>query len=265
MSRLSRRVGPAPVLAALILGLLAAGCSSRAPESAESSTPPSGTLTVFAAASLTTAFTELGADFEAAHPGTKVAFGFAGSSDLVTQIQGGAPVDVFASADTTNMDKLTADGLVAGSPVVFASNTLTIAVPPGNPARIGTLADLTEAGVQLVTCAPAVPCGRATATVEQAAGVDLRPVSEESSVTDVLNKVATGEADAGLVYVTDVQAAGDTVTAVDFPEAGQAVTTYPIALVDGTEQAPLAREFVDLVTSEQGRQVLDAAGFAEPT
>ena len=138
-------------------------------------------------------------------------FSFAGSSDLVTQLQQGAPADVFASADTKNMDKATADNLVQGDPVNFASNTLEIAVPPDNPAKITSFADLAEAGVKVVVCAPQVPCGSATQKVETATGVTLKPVSEENSVTDVLNKVTTGEADAGLVYNTDVKSAGDKV------------------------------------------------------
>jgi molybdate transport system substrate-binding protein len=242
-----------------------AGCAGGTATGASSeSIPTKQTLTVFAAASLKGTFTEIGADFEVAHPGTTVAFSFAGSSDLVTQIQGGAPADVFASADTENMDRLTAESLVAGTPVAFATNTLTIAVPPDNPAGITSLADLTEPVVQAVVCAPQVPCGSATQKVEQAAGIELKPVSEESSVTDVLNKVATGEADAGLVYVTDVKAAAGTVLAVDFPEASQAVNTYPIAVLEDSEHAALARDFIDLVSSAEGQQVLADAGFAKP-
>lgn len=252
--------------------LMAAGCSSGTdPGSDAADASPAaggaasgGTVVVFAAASLRSTFTKLGADFEATHPGTTVTFSFAGSSDLVTQIQGGAPADVFASADTATMDKLTADSLVAGPPVNFATNALTIAVPPDNPAKITGLTDLTRAGVQVVVCAPQVPCGAATEKVERAAGVTLTPVSEESSVTDVLNKVATGEADAGLVYVTDVSGSGGKVVAVDIPEASEAVTTYPIAPLAGSQHAELARDFVELVTSAEGQQVLADAGFGTP-
>ncbi|MDN5763605.1 MAG: molybdate ABC transporter substrate-binding protein [Microlunatus sp.] len=258
---------PAALVAVLSLaGLAVSGCAGGTSSDSETASAPArSTLTVFAAASLQTTFTELGHDFEMQHPGTTVTFSFAGSSDLVTQIQGGAPADVFASANTTNMDKLTADRLVAGAPVPFASNTLTIAVPPDNPAGISSLADLTKPGVQVVICAPEVPCGSATATIERASGIDLAPVSEESSVTDVLNKVATGEADAGLVYLTDVAAAGDKVVAVDFAESGQAVNTYPIAVLRDSGQPELARAFVDLVVSAPGQQVLADAGFAQPT
>ena len=200
------------VAAAAGLMLIATSCGTSTPTSSQSApSTPTQTLIVFAAASLKSTFTSIGDAFEAAHPGTTVTFSFAGSSDLVTQIQGGAPVDVFASADTKNMDKLTKDNLVDGTPVNFASNTLEIAVPPDNPAKVDSLQDLANPDVKVVVCAPEVPCGSATQTVEKASGVDILPVSEESSVTDVLNKVISGEADAGMVYVTDVKGAGDKV------------------------------------------------------
>ncbi|GAB3083668.1 molybdate ABC transporter substrate-binding protein [Isoptericola nanjingensis] len=221
------------------------------------------TLTVFAAASLKGSFEDLAEQFEAAHDGVDVQLSFAGSSDLVAQIQQGAPADVFASADTANMDKLVGDDLVT-DPRDFATNTLEIAVPPGNPAGVESLQDLASPDVKLVLCAPEVPCGAASAKVADAAGLDLRPVSEEQSVTDVLGKVIAGEADAGLVYVTDVAAAGDDVEGVELPEASEAVNTYPIAPVADAEQAELAQEFVDLVLSDDGRRTLAGFGFAAP-
>lgn len=266
-----------PALALAGLLLTTAGCGSGSstdegsPQRGRSSSDASagggelsGTVTVFAAASLKQAFTEIGAELEKAHPGVAVTFNFAGSSDLVAQLQQGAPADVFASADTTNMDKATADSLTAAAPVDFASNTLEIAVPPGNPARITSLADLARPGVKVVVCAPAVPCGAAAATVEAAAKVDLRPVSEEPSVTDVLGKVTTQEADAGLVYVTDVRGAGDKVEGVAFPESSSAVNTYPIATLTASRNAAAARAFVEAVTGEAGQRVLAAAGFGRP-
>jgi molybdate transport system substrate-binding protein len=219
------------------------------------------TLSVFAAASLTGTFTELGKQFEAAHDGTSVKLSFGGSSDLVEQIQSGAPADVFASADTANMDKLGDD---ADDRQDFASNTLEIAVPPDNPAGIASFADLAKPGVKLVVCAPEVPCGTATAQVAENAGVTLKPVSEEQSVTDVLGKVTSGEADAGVVYVTDVRAAGDKVEGVTFPESSSVVNTYPIATVAGSDHASLAKQFVDFVLSDDGQQVLQQAGFGQP-
>ena len=239
--------------------VLLAGCGGAAPAPADQPGAPgvSGvTLTVFAAASLKQPFTTLGQRFEAEHPGTTVTFSFAGSSDLVTQLQQGAPADVFASADTTTMTRATTDGLVAGTPADFATNTLEIAVPPDNPARIESFADLTRSGVKVVVCAPQVPCGAATQKVETATGTDLTPVSEENAVTDVLGKVTSGEADAGLVYVTDVKGAGEKVLGIPFAESKEAVNTYPVAALAGSRQAALAGGFVRLITSTEGRQVL---------
>ncbi|WP_395307630.1 molybdate ABC transporter substrate-binding protein [Mycobacterium sp. AMU20-3851] len=257
---------------AAVLGLaaLVAGCSSPTPEPSSSPSATSesaavtGDVTVFAAASLKKTFTELGSRFETDHPGTKVTFNFAGSSDLVAQLTQGAPADVFASADTTNMTKAVDAGVVAGSPADFATNTLTIVTPPGNPKGIGSFADLAKPGTQLVVCAPQVPCGSATEKIEQATGIELSPVSEESAVTDVLGKVTSGQADAGLVYVTDAAAAGDKVTAVAFPEAAGAVNTYPIATLTEAANPQAGQAFVELVTGPAGRDVLTAAGFAAP-
>ncbi|MBM9465987.1 molybdate ABC transporter substrate-binding protein [Nakamurella leprariae] len=236
--------------------------STSGSSTASSSTAAeSSTLTVFAAASLKATFTELGETFEDQHPGTTVTFNFAGSSDLVTQITAGAPADVFASADVNNMTKATDADVVAGEPVDFASNTLTIVTQPGNPKGITGFADLTKSDLQVVVCAPQVPCGSATEKVEQNTGVTLAPVSEESSVTDVLNKVETGQADAGLVYVTDASGAGDKVSAVAFPESTAVVNVYPIAALTDASQPELAREFIELITGPDGQQVLEGAGF----
>ncbi len=226
--------------------------------------PETTTVTVFAAASLKSTFEELAETFEAEHEGVDVQFNFAGSSDLVAQIQEGADADVFASADTKNMDALVAADLVSDTPADFASNTLEIAVPPGNPASIVTLADLTRPGVKLVVCAPQVPCGSATVKVEESSGLDFTPVSEEQNVTDVLNKVIADEADAGLVYVTDVIGAGDEVEGIAFPESSSAVNIYPIATIKDSDETDLAREFADLVLGPVGQKVLADAGFAKP-
>lgn len=223
----------------------------------------SGTITVFAAASLTTTFTSLADEFERSHPGATVRLTFAGSSDLATQILEGAPADVFASADEANMARLQDAELVA-SPVPFATNVLEIAVPPANPAGITTLADLAAPDVKLVVCAPDVPCGAATVTVADAAGIRLSPVSEELSVTDVLGKVTSGEADAGLVYVTDVLAAEDAVDGIPFPESSQAVTTYPIAAVTESSATVLVNSFVAFIAGETAQSVLADAGFGPP-
>lgn len=258
---MKRRVG---ALAAMLLLATVAACGSGSPS--PSSKPSGGTqkLTVYAASSLTSTFTELGKKFEAEHKGVKVSFSFGGSSDLVAQIQQGAPADVFASADTKNMDKAVAAKTVQGAPANFASNTLEIAVPPNNPAGVSSFKDLAKAGTKVVVCAPEVPCGAATKKVGQASGVTLKPVSEEQAVTDVLTKVESGEADAGLVYVTDVKVAGNKVKGVTFPESSAAVNTYPIAALAKSKNATLAKAFVDLVTGTEGQSVLARAGFAKP-
>ena len=262
------------LLAITAVGILLATAGCSAPATTPSTTPSmaqtkdslSGSITVFAAASLTKTFGILVAKFEAEHPGVTIATSFAGSADLAAQITAGAPADVFASADAKNMAKVATR---VGTPVNFATNRLEIAVPPGNPAKIETFADLAKPGVKTVICAPAVPCGAATIAVESAAGVTLTPVSEENAVTDVLGKVVSGEADAGLVYVTDVKGAGARVKGIAVPEASTAVNTYPIATVTtgavkaGTNRK-IAQAFVDFVTGAVGRSVLASAGFGAP-
>lgn len=246
-----------------------AACSSGATDStptpdASKAAALTGTITVYGAASLTATFTELAREFEAANPGVTVHTTFNGSSILVTQITGGAPADVFASADLANMAKLTTAKLIDATPVNFATNMLEIAVPPANPAHITSFADLAKPGVKAVVCAPAVPCGAATKAIEKATGVKLTPVSEETAVTGVLTKVATGEADAGLVYLTDVRGAKGTVIGIPFPESSTAVNTYPIAALSGSVNKLAAAAFVKFVTSAAGRTVLAAAGFGTP-
>lgn len=242
-----------PVLALVGAGL--AGCSAD---------PNEDVLTVFAAASLRGPFEELGAQFESEHPGVDVAFNFAGSSDLAAQVREGADADVIATADPATMTTVADEDLLASPPRTFASNTLQIAVPAGNPADIVSLSDLSREDVALVVCAPVVPCGAAGQRVAQAAGIDLQPVSEEQSVTDVLNKVSVGEADAGLVYVSDVLAAGDKVIGIEIPDAATGATDYPIASLADSDEPELAAEFVDLVTGPTGRAALDRAGFGQP-
>ncbi|WP_051432664.1 molybdate ABC transporter substrate-binding protein [Promicromonospora kroppenstedtii] len=263
--RSSARIVAAGSVGLLAVGALTAcGASAGVGGTADADDAADRTLTVYAAASLTRTFEQIAEDFEAAHDGVDVELSFAGSSDLVAQIQQGAPADVLASADTANMDKIVADGLQAGTPTDFASNALMIAVPPGNPADVASLADLADDDVHLVVCAPEVPCGAATERVEQAAGLTFAPVSEEQSVTDVLNKVITGEADAGLVYVTDVRGAGGKVEGIELPESDSAVNVYPIVVLEQSPEPELAQEFVDAVLDQDGQQVLTDAGFAAP-
>jgi molybdate transport system substrate-binding protein len=243
----------AAVLAVLVsLGLATAGCSSA---------PATKTVTVFAAASMKTTFTQLGKAFEASHPGVTVAFNFAGAQTLAEQLVQGASADVFASANESNMVPVTDAGLSASPVKIYASNELQIAVPPTNPAKVATFADLAKKNVKLVICAPAVPCGSATVKVEQATGITLTPVSEEQAVTDVLAKVVAGEADAGLVYKTDVIGAGGKVLGIAFPESAQAINRNTITTLSKGPQLALGQEFVDLVFSAEGQKVLAEAGF----
>ncbi len=255
----------AAVAAVGLLGACGSGDSGSSGSSSASGSPTgSTTLTVFAAASLNHVFTDLGATFEKEHPGTKVTFSFAGSSDLAAQLNQGAPADVFASADQANMDKVVKTSRITAAPQTFATNTLTIVTPPGNPKHIAALADLSQPGLRLVVCAQQVPCGSAAKKVTTNAHVAISPVSEESAVTDVLAKVTSGEADAGLVYVTDAAGAGNKVTTVAFPESAGAVNVYPIAPVADSKHADLAQQFDALITGPEGRAALAKAGFVTP-
>jgi molybdate transport system substrate-binding protein len=245
---------------ATVLALALAACGSH---DTRGSSTPSRTLTVYAASSLTGAFTGIGKHFEQTHSGVAVRFDFGGSSDLEAQLAAGAPADVFASADTANMDKATTAKLTVGKPVAFATNTMEIAVPPDNPASIKTFADLSRPGVKLVDCAPEVPCGAAAQQLATLARQRLRPVSEEQSVTDVLAKVESGEADAGLVYVTDVRSAGEKVKGIPFPESSRVVNTYPVVALSKGDTV-LAKAFIDDVLGAQGQQTLADAGFGKP-
>ncbi len=221
------------------------------------------TLRVFAASSLTETFTALGAEFESQHPDTEVELNFAASSGLAEQIRNGAPADVFASASPSNMDALVQAEQVA-APQDFASNSLEIAVPPANPGRISSLTDLARPGVKVALCQPEVPCGKVSAEVLASAQLTVRAATEEVDVKSVLTKVTLGEVDAGLVYVTDVLAAGAKVTGVPIATEVNAETSYPIAAVTGSEHRERADEFVDLVLSPTGAKVLESAGFQGP-
>ncbi len=223
----------------------------------------SGTITVFAAASLTAAYTTIGTDFEKSHPGTMVKFTFSGSSTLVSQIQQGAVGDVFASADQPNMQKLINAGLTAESPIVFARNDLEIVVGKGNPKHITSLADLARSGLVVVLCAPAVPCGRYAAQALRKAGVTVNPASQEADVKGVLSKVALNEADAGIVYVTDVRAAGAAVEGVAIAPALNVVAEYPIVILKDSQNRAVAKAFVSYVLTD-GRRILARYGFTNP-
>lgn len=240
--------------------LAACGSGSTASTS-PSATPLSGTISVFAAASLMASFNALGISFQAANPGVTVKFNYAGTPTLVTQIEQGAPADVFASADTTNMDKLTADGFTTGSSQVFAHNQLEIVVAPGNPKGITGLSDLAKAGVIYISEAATVPAGKYSLQALASAGVKVTPKSLETSVTAVIGKIELGEADAGIVYTTDVSAAGSKVQGVQIPAANNMIATYPIVAVKGTTNSVAANAFIAYVLSSKGQSTLATFGF----
>jgi molybdate transport system substrate-binding protein len=243
------------------------GCSSKSPSALHPSSPgqpAAESVVVFAAASLKPAFTQIARQFNTDNPDAGVDFDFAGSSELATQLTQGASADVFASADHAQMDTATKAGLIASNPVNFASNTLVIVTAHGDPKQIKSFADLAKPGLKVVVCQQPVPCGAATERIEDKTGVRLNPVSEEPDVSDVLTKVTSGEADAGLVYATDALNANDKVTTVKFPESAGAVNVYPIAVLKRAPQPALAQKFVDLVTGAAGQKILDQTGFARP-
>ena len=255
-----------PAVAVLAL----TGCGGSASDTAAGTTSPatgdglSGTLTVFAAASLTDVFGDLGDRLMAENPGLDVQFNFAGSSALATQLTQGAPADVFASANEEQMAVVTDAGLQAGDPTVFTGNVLEIAVPEGNPGDVTGLADFGDADLTLAVCAADVPCGAAAAAVFADAGITAQPDTEEEDVKAALTKVQLGEVDAALVYATDVQAAGSDVEGIPFPEAEQEVSDYPICTMAAAPNPEAAQAFVDLVESDAGQQALTDAGFRAP-
>ncbi|GGK36126.1 molybdate ABC transporter substrate-binding protein [Nocardia camponoti] len=251
------RALPATALASVVaLSLVACGTDKPADAG-----QISGTVTVLAAASLTETFTQLGKQFEAAHPGVKVAYSFGASSALAEQIKQGAPADVFASAAPKNMQQVVDAGDVTATPSVFVRNRLEIAVPAGNPGHITGLADFGKSEPKIALCAEQVPCGAAAKTVFEKAGVTPKPDTREADVKAVLTKVTLGEVDAALVYRTDVNAAGKKVEGIEFPEADKAVNEYPIAPLAKARNATAAALFVDFVRSEQAKQVFAKAGF----
>ena len=239
-----------------------AGCGSGSGSDAASA-GVSRPVTVFAAASLTESFTTLGKQFEAAHPGVRVKFNFAASSALAESIAQGAPADVFASASTKNMDSVVASGDASG-PTTFAKNAMEIAVPPANPGGVDSLSDLTKPGLKVALCQPQVPCGVAAQKVFDNANITVEPVTLGADVKAVLTAVRLGEVDAGVVYETDVQAAGEKVNGIQIPAEQNASTAYPIAVLTKAPNAAGARAFVDYVLSADGTKVLTGAGFASP-
>lgn len=248
-------------LIAALAVLTLAGCGASDGGSTDGVT---GTVTVFAAASLTDVFTDLGHRLERDHPGLTVEFDFAGSSTLAGRLTQGAAADVFASADTDQMDVVTNNGIVSRAPTLFATNVLEIAVPPGNPGGISGLGDLADPARRIALCAPEVPCGAAAGKAFDAAGLTAAPDTLEPDVKAALTAVQLGEVDAALVYATDVHAAGDSVEGIEFPESEDTLTGYPICTLTDAPNPAGALAFVQLVTSDAGRKALTAAGFRLP-
>ena len=251
-------------LAATVTLSACATSPASSPSPTTSSAPLSGSITVFAGSSLTDAFKNAGDEIAKANPDARFTFNFGSSSTLATQIINGAPADVFASADDANMQKIVDAKLTDGAAAAFVSNRLQIAVAPGNPKKIAGLADLARPEVVLVLAAPTVPAGKYALEALTKAGVIAKPVSQEVDVRAVLNKVSLGEADAGIVYVTDVKSAAGRVTGVDIPEQHQVLARYPIAVVKDSKNARLARGFVDYLLSPAGQSVLAEFGFSKP-
>lgn len=250
-------------LAILTAGVTATLVLAACVDDATSDPAVGGSITVFAAASLSDAFTEVADAFEASNDGVTVELSFAGSSSLREQILGGAPADVFASADEANMARLVEAGEVEASQV-FATNRLQIVVPAGNPASVEGLDDFADPSLLIGLCAEEVPCGHLAREALDAAGVTASPDTDEPDVRALLTKVEAGELDAGLVYVTDVVAAGDAVQGIDLPAALDVVASYPIAATTRSRDPDAARAFIEFVLGAEGQAILERSGFEQP-
>jgi molybdate transport system substrate-binding protein len=255
---------PLCIVALIVLG--AVSCSDGSAGDAtttEAATRPGGTLTVVAASSLTEAFGEIARAFEAANPGVDVELSFDGSARLATAIIEGAPADLFASADEANLARVADEDLTSGEPLVFATNVLQIVVPAGNPLGIDSLGDLTRADVTLSLCGEGVPCGRYAARAFATAGLDVPPAGDQENVKGVLTQVQLGEADAGIVYLTDVLAAVD-VEGIDLAATEQVEATYPASVLAEAANPDAAAAFLAFLTGDEAQTILAAAGFGGP-
>lgn len=238
-----------------VLAVAVAGCGSHTPTTS---------ITVFASASLIKSFTDIGKQFKTDNPGTSVEFIFASSADLASQLTEGANADVFAAGDLPDMATVTRSGLMAGSPVNFASNKLAIAVAPGNPNKITSFADLNRPGLRVAVCARPGACASAMQRIEEKTGIQLHPAAEDTTTMDIVKHVTEGQVDAGVVYTTEALNAGDNISWFNFPESSDAANVYSIGLMKDSDQAQLATKFINLVTGDTGRAILRSAGFAEP-
>jgi molybdate transport system substrate-binding protein len=247
-----------------VLAACSSSSSGSSSGSSSASGKPSGTLVVFAATSLTDAFDQIGAGFEKANPGVKVKFNYNGSSSLATSITQGAPADVFASAAPANMKTVTDANEASGTPQIFTRNTAEIMVEKGNPQHIESVKDLADSKIKVVVCAPEVPCGALAQEVFKNAGVTVKPVSEETNVGGVVTKVTLGEADAGVVYVTDVKENEGKAAGVPIPSDQNAITDYPIVQLKGAPNPTTAKAFISYVLGPDGQKVLASFGFMPP-
>jgi molybdate transport system substrate-binding protein len=264
---IGRRAALAALTAALLVPLAACGDDDAEKgtggptASGSAGAAPKADLTVLAAASLTDVFETAGAAYEKSHPGTQLTFSFAGSQELVAQVSQGSPADVLVTADTKSMDKVKAD---TGTPAVIAENRLVIATGEGNPHKVAGLADLADTKLKVVLAAPEVPAGKYSRKILDAQNITVQPVSEEPSVRAVLSKVELGEADAGLVYVTDARSSEDKVDAVEIPDAQNAIAEYPAAALKDSKNAEAAAAFVAWLSSPEAQRILQNAGFQKP-
>ncbi|MGZ2358676.1 molybdate ABC transporter substrate-binding protein [Streptomyces sp. 372A] len=247
--------------AALVVGLLAPLTACGGGDDTAKGEDTAADLTVLAASSLTDVFKEAGAAYEREHPGTKVTFSFAGSQELAAQVGQGAPADALVTADTKTMDGLKSD---TGTPTVIAKNRLVIATGKGNPEKVENLKDLADPGLKVVLAAPEVPVGRYSKQILDAQKITVKPVSQEPNVRAVLSKVQLGEADAGLVYRTDVASAAGKVDSVDIPDEQNAVASYPAATLKAGKHGAAAEAFVKWLSSPEAQKILTGAGFQQP-
>lgn len=267
----ARRILPALLL---LMAIFVAACGGSSGAAASTSTPQPVTLTVFAASSLKASFTEIGNDFHTAYPNVTVTFSFAGSDALATQITQGAPADVFASANNTQMNVVVKGGQITSTtPKVFAHNRLVVVYPKSNPANLTTLQDLAKSGVKVDLAANTVPAGQyaitflTQASADPSFGSDYKTnvlanvVSYETDVATVLTKVSQGEADAGIVYTTDAQTIASNIGTIAIPDALNTIAVYPIAPIKGSANSATAQQFVDYVLSATGQGVLAKYGF----
>jgi molybdate transport system substrate-binding protein len=265
ISRTSRRASVVAVAASAALLLAAcSGTASSTPTATKTADPLTGTVTVLAAASLTEVYGQLATEFEKAHPNVTITQSFGGSSALAAQIVQGAPADLFATANEATMKTVSDASLTAETPIVYATNILTLVVPPSNPANVKTVADLANPAVKVALCDKTVPCGSAATTLFAAEGLTVKPVTLETDVKAVLTKVEVDEVDAGLVYVTDAKTAGSKVKQISVPDAANVINRYPIALLKNSTNVAAAKAFEQYILSSKGLAELKAAGFGAP-